>query len=41
MDLFDYLRENQKDDASPLAKRMRTEGLDEGIGQEHNIGIEK
>ena len=25
MDLFDYMRENQKDDDSPLAKRMRPE----------------
>lgn len=38
MDLFDYMRENQKDDDSPLAKRMRPESLDEVIGQEHIIG---
>ena len=38
MDLFDYMRENQKDDDSPLAKRMRPENLDEVIGQEHIIG---
>ena len=41
MDLFDYMRENQKDDDSPLAKRMRPESLDEVIGQEHIIGKEK
>ena len=41
MDLFDYMRENQKDDDSPLAKRMRPESLDEVIGQEHIIGNEK
>ena len=41
MDLFDYMRENQKDDDSPLAKRMRPENLDEVIGQEHIIGKNK
>ena len=41
MYLFDYMRENQKDDDSPLAKRMRPESLDEVIGQEHIIGKEK
>ena len=41
MDLFDYMRENQKDDDSPLAKRMRPESLDEVVGQEHIIGKEK
>ena len=38
---IDYMRENQKDDDSPLAKRMRPESLDEVIGQEHIIGKEK
>ena len=34
MDLFDYMRQNQRDEDSPLAKRMRPEKLDEVIGQD-------
>ncbi len=41
MDLFDYMRQNQRDEDSPLAKRMRPEKLDEVIGQEHIIGKDK
>jgi putative ATPase len=41
MDLFEYMRENSKDDDSPLAKRMRPENLDEVVGQEHIIGRDK
>lgn len=41
MDLFDYMKENFRDDDSPLAKRMRPETLDEVVGQEHIIGKDK
>lgn len=41
MDLFDYMRQNQRNEDSPLAKRMRPEKLDEVIGQEHIIGKDK
>jgi putative ATPase len=41
MDLFEYMRENSKDDDSPLAKRMRPENLEEVVGQEHIIGRDK
>lgn len=41
MDLFSYMRENSRDDDSPLAKRLRPESLDEVVGQEHIIGKDK
>ena len=41
MDLFDYMRETNKKDESPLASRMRPESLDEIVGQEHIIGKDK
>ena len=41
MDLFDYMRENNKKGESPLASRMRPEALDEIVGQEHIIGRDK
>ncbi len=41
MDLFDYMRENSKDETSPLAARLRPESLDEIVGQKHIIGKDK
>ncbi|MBR1816662.1 MAG: replication-associated recombination protein A [Lachnospiraceae bacterium] len=41
MDLFDYMRENNKDKDSPLAKRLRPTTLDEIVGQEHILGPDK
>ena len=41
MDLFDYMRENNKDKDSPLAKRLRPTTLDELVGQEHILGPDK
>lgn len=41
MDLFDYMRENNKNTESPLAMRLRPETLDEVIGQQHIIGKDK
>ncbi len=41
MDLFEYMLDNQRDDDSPLAKRMRPETLDEVVGQDHIIGKDK
>ncbi|MBQ9609774.1 MAG: replication-associated recombination protein A [Lachnospiraceae bacterium] len=41
MDLFDYIRENNKDKDSPLAKRLRPTTLDEIVGQEHILGPDK
>lgn len=38
MDLFDYMREQSKDEDSPLASRLRPTTLDEVVGQEHIIG---
>lgn len=38
MDLFDYMREQNKENESPLASRMRPLTLDEVVGQEHIIG---
>ncbi len=38
MDLFDYMRENQKEKESPLAARMRPTTLNEVVGQKHIIG---
>lgn len=41
MDLFDYMRETQKEKESPLASRMRPTTLDEVVGQQHIIGKDK
>ena len=41
MDLFDYMRENNKDKESPLASRLRPQTLDEIVGQQHIIGKDK
>lgn len=41
MDLFDYMRESRRDEASPLAARLRPESLDEIVGQKHIIGKDK
>ncbi len=38
MDLFEYMRENNRDNTSPLAARMRPEQLEEIVGQKHIIG---
>ncbi len=41
MDLFDYVREQNKENESPLASRLRPVNLDEVVGQEHIIGKDK
>lgn len=41
MDLFDYMREKNKEQESPLASRMRPTTLDEVVGQEHIIGRDR
>lgn len=41
MDLFDYVRSQNKDKDSPLASRLRPTSLDEIVGQEHIIGKDK
>ena len=41
MDLFEYMRENNKDKESPLAARMRPRTLDEVVGQQHIIAKDK
>lgn len=41
MDLFDYMRETNKEKESPLASRMRPATLDEVVGQQHIIGRDK
>ncbi|MBO5246275.1 MAG: replication-associated recombination protein A [Eubacterium sp.] len=41
MDLFDYMREKNMKQESPLASRMRPTTLDEVVGQEHIIGKDK
>lgn len=41
MDLFDYMREQQKEKESPLASRLRPVTLDEMVGQQHIIGKDK
>lgn len=38
MDLFDYMREQTKEQESPLASRLRPSSLEEVVGQEHIIG---
>ncbi|WP_029232476.1 replication-associated recombination protein A [Butyrivibrio sp. VCB2006] len=41
MDLFEYMRENNKEKESPLAARMRPRTLDEVVGQKHIIAKDK
>lgn len=41
MDLFDFMREQQKETESPLASRLRPVTLDEMVGQQHIIGKDK
>ncbi|MCQ2400317.1 MAG: replication-associated recombination protein A [Lachnospiraceae bacterium] len=41
MDLFDYMREQNKKDTAPLASRLRPETVDEVVGQEHILGKDK
>lgn len=41
MDLFDYMREQQKETESPLASRLRPTTLEEMVGQQHIIGRDK
>lgn len=41
MDLFDYVRNMDKEKESPLASRLRPKTLDEVAGQEHIIGKDK
>lgn len=41
MDLFEYMREQNKETESPLASRMRPTTLDEVVGQQHIIGKDK
>ncbi len=41
MDLFDYMRENQKEKEAPLAARLRPRTLEEVVGQRHIIGKDK
>lgn len=41
MDLFEFMRESNKEKESPLAARLRPATLDEVVGQEHIIGKDK
>ena len=41
MDLFDYMREQNKEKESPLASRLRPVTLEEVVGQQHIIGKDK
>ena len=41
MDLFEYMRQQQKESESPLASRMRQTTLEEVVGQQHIIGKDK
>jgi putative ATPase len=41
MDLFDYMREQDKEKESPLAGRMRPTSLEEMVGQQHILGRDK
>ena len=41
MDLFDYMREQNKEKKSPLASRLRPTKLEEVVGQQHIIGKDK
>ncbi|MDE6567992.1 MAG: replication-associated recombination protein A [Lachnospiraceae bacterium] len=41
MDLFEYMREQNQEQESPLASRLRPTALEEVVGQEHIIGKDK
>lgn len=41
MDLFEYMRQQKKDEESPLASRMRPTTLEEVVGQQHIVGKDK
>lgn len=41
MDLFEYMRETNKEKESPLASRLRPTTLEEVVGQQHIIGRDK
>ena len=41
MDLFEYMREQNKEKESPLASRLRPTTLEEVVGQQHIIGKDK
>lgn len=41
MDLFDYMREQNMQNESPLANKMRPKTLEEVVGQQHIIGKDK
>ena len=41
MDLFDYMRENNREKESPLASRLRPQTLEEIVGQQHILGKDK
>ena len=41
MDLFEYMREQQKETEAPLASRLRPTTLEEMVGQQHIIGKDK
>ena len=41
MDLFEYMRETEKETESPLAARLRPVKLEEVVGQQHIIGKDK
>ena len=41
MDLFEYMRDKEKEETSPLAGRMRPVTLDDVVGQKHILGKDK
>lgn len=41
MDLFEYMRQQNMKDESPLASRLRPTRLDEVVGQQHIVGKDK
>ena len=41
MDLFDYMREQNREREAPLASRLRPAALEEMVGQQHIIGKDK
>lgn len=41
MDMFEYMRQQNMEQESPLAKRMRPTSLSEIVGQEHILGKDK
>ena len=41
MDLFEYMREQNKETESPLASRLRPTTLEEVVGQQHIVGKDK